>query len=701
MTANSSTLPLAIQHHRAKRWREAEQSYRQVLKEQPQQLEALYGLGLLGQQTGQFQVAEEFLSKAVAVQPKFLKGWFALGNLHQARGQLPEAETAYRQAIVLKPDLAPLYNNLGYTLQQQGQFDEAIACYQKALAIDPKCPEADVNWGNALYAQGKLSPEKQRHYAQFNYKLGLMREEAGDWQTAEVYYQQAIAMQPDLANAHEQSENTLTEPTSLLSFDIFDTLITRFCIDPDEIFFQVERLTRFENFAYYRKKAEDYLLRNTENYDLEDIYLKLAAELNLNRCDLEHLKDAEVEAEIQNVIGIKENLEQVKDGDLLISDMYLPENVLRQMLHKAGLEKQVNLYVTAKGKHNGTAWREITDAMKITRHLGDNLHSDVQMAQRYGIKANLYQAAQPSPVEKALHEIGAKNLAKVIRKIRLVNHFKDPLQQNFYQCFVQGNLVILVAFSVFLLRIAQQNKLEQYLFSSRDCYHLHKIFRQIVSNSDFFVDCTYFFTSRLARVKCSEDYLSYLLDLVTKKRNSAIVDLGGTGFSLSYLFQKISQDFSLPIVFFHHTDISRVQAIYQDNKLNDTIFSLIPRGPQNLNIDALETLNYIKQPMIKDVIQQGENEYVPVFCSNSIPFKISKLIDCTEEIIDHFSNHLNPEVVDEILHQVDGENFKRLSLAIYQQLSLNQDLLSSFMYFHDEENKRVEAELSAMLTQER
>ncbi len=43
------------------------------------------------------------------------------------------------------------------------------------------------------------------------------------------------------------------------SFDIFDTLIARFCVDPQEIFHHVERVTGWPNFAYYRQKAEHYL----------------------------------------------------------------------------------------------------------------------------------------------------------------------------------------------------------------------------------------------------------------------------------------------------------------------------------------------------------------------------------------------------------------------------------------------------------
>ncbi len=191
----------AVQFQRANRLAEAEQLYHQALEKHPDHPEALYGLGMLAQQLGQPQAAEQWLSAAAQVQPD-VKRWFSLGNLHFAQGQLWEAARAYRQALALRPDALPIYNNLGYVLQQQGLFDEAINYYQKALELKPDFIEAEANLGNALHAQGKLSSEQQLHHAQLNRKLGLQSQKAGDFKTAIAYYKQALALQPDLVEAH-------------------------------------------------------------------------------------------------------------------------------------------------------------------------------------------------------------------------------------------------------------------------------------------------------------------------------------------------------------------------------------------------------------------------------------------------------------------------------------------------------------------
>ncbi len=195
-------LQQAIQYYQANRFTEAEQAYRQVLDIQPERSEALYKLGILAQQMGNLQTAEEFWSRLLQLEPNSLKTWFSLANLHQSQGQFTAAVEAYRQALKLRPDSAPIYNNLGYTLEKLGNLEEAIASYQKALELQPDCTEADVNWGNALHTQGKLSKDKQLHYAQLNYNLGVVREQAGDLQNAVAYYQQAINLQPDFVEAH-------------------------------------------------------------------------------------------------------------------------------------------------------------------------------------------------------------------------------------------------------------------------------------------------------------------------------------------------------------------------------------------------------------------------------------------------------------------------------------------------------------------
>ncbi|MEH2212562.1 tetratricopeptide repeat protein [Nostoc sp.] len=201
-TEVAEILELAVQQQQENSLLEAEQLYSQVLEKQPDNPEALYGLGMLAQQMGQPEIAEQWLSAASQVQPDSVKTWFSLGNLHLVQEQFSQAEKAYRQALVLLPNSLPIYNNLGYALQQQGLFEEAIHYYQKALELKPDFIEAETNLGNALHAQGKLSSNQKIYYAQLNNKLGVARKKAGDLKNAVTCHKQAIALQPNLLEAH-------------------------------------------------------------------------------------------------------------------------------------------------------------------------------------------------------------------------------------------------------------------------------------------------------------------------------------------------------------------------------------------------------------------------------------------------------------------------------------------------------------------
>ncbi|MBD2353316.1 GNAT family N-acetyltransferase [Tolypothrix sp. FACHB-123] len=203
----AAAFELTVEKHRANEFSVAEQGYRQILATQSNHPEALYGLGVLMRQKGEYHTAENLLKSLLEVQPNSIKALFGLGNLYQTQGELSKAITAYNQVLTLQPDAIAAYNNLGYSLQQQGQWEDAIACYEKALKLKPDCIEAEINLANALYAQGKLSKDKHAHYAAMNYDLATKCQELGDIKTAIVYYQQSIAMNPNLAEAQSNLNN--------------------------------------------------------------------------------------------------------------------------------------------------------------------------------------------------------------------------------------------------------------------------------------------------------------------------------------------------------------------------------------------------------------------------------------------------------------------------------------------------------------
>lgn len=185
------------------------------------------------------------------------------------------------------------------------------------------------------------------------------------------------------------------------SWDCFDTLIARNLITPSSIFDIVGKKIGNLNFTNERKKAE----KDSDGTYL-DIYKKLS---NID-------KDLELQTELENCYPIVDNIDKVKDGDYIVSDMYLPESFIRQMLKKCGLKKDVNIIVTKDGKRKGNIWVELKD--KILNHTGDNIVSDCRNAEIQGIKSTYYFEQQMNEIEKNIFNKN-QNLAGLSRKLRL------------------------------------------------------------------------------------------------------------------------------------------------------------------------------------------------------------------------------------------------------------------------------------------
>jgi tetratricopeptide (TPR) repeat protein len=206
MTSIADLLTTAMQHHRAGQFFQAEQLYRTVLQQQPNQPNALYLLGFIAHQTGDLPLAVEWYQRAIAAKPDYVDAYNNLGAALQQQGKLEEAIAHYHTILRIQPNHPHAQINLGAILQQQGRFDAAIVRYQKAIQLQPNLPEAHTNLGHALKERGALeeaiacyrtalqlapnNPEAHRN-------LGDALQEQGRIEDAIALYDQAIAQFPN------------------------------------------------------------------------------------------------------------------------------------------------------------------------------------------------------------------------------------------------------------------------------------------------------------------------------------------------------------------------------------------------------------------------------------------------------------------------------------------------------------------------
>jgi tetratricopeptide (TPR) repeat protein len=132
----------ALIHHQADRLAEAETLYRQVLKEQPRQQDALRLLGVLLRQRGKLQAARDLLVEALAIQPASAEAHHDLGLVQFDLKKYDDAIVSFRRAIELNPKFPEALHNLGNAYLAQWHFDDATQCYERALAQNPGLPES-------------------------------------------------------------------------------------------------------------------------------------------------------------------------------------------------------------------------------------------------------------------------------------------------------------------------------------------------------------------------------------------------------------------------------------------------------------------------------------------------------------------------------------------------------------------------------
>lgn len=198
----------------------------------------------------------------------------------------------------------------------------------------------------------------------------------------------------------------MSQKPQVRSFDVFDTLLARRVPQPTQVFAQIpcyfsSRQLEATSFVPQRIRAEQQ-----SNGTFVGIYDILEKELGLNTEERCNLEEAELRAEEANVFLVTEVYEQVQDGDLLVSDMYLTPAQVMRLLRHAGFQRDVHLVVSQGGpsKADRRIWPILLERFDILLHTGDNAVSDVRGPQTFGIPTQHTTRTLWTPLEQFLHE---------------------------------------------------------------------------------------------------------------------------------------------------------------------------------------------------------------------------------------------------------------------------------------------------------
>ncbi|WP_343808529.1 glycosyltransferase [Paenochrobactrum glaciei] len=195
----------------------------------------------------------------------------------------------------------------------------------------------------------------------------------------------------------------------IISFDFFDTLFFRPCFEPADLFYIVgmrgNEVFGLNNFADIRANAENEIITLNSNsgpyrnlHTLEEIYCQIARAHNLDQKKCSELCKFELELEHKTLLprnDVKRLYEKailLKKKVIVVSDTYFPKSFLHDLLQKKGFEGVSDIYVSNEcdaRKDLGDLYVHVLRSEKIDPsrvvHIGDNFHSDVEMAMASGI----------------------------------------------------------------------------------------------------------------------------------------------------------------------------------------------------------------------------------------------------------------------------------------------------------------------------
>ncbi|MGI4954153.1 MAG: glycosyltransferase family 25 protein, partial [Janthinobacterium lividum] len=262
----------------------------------------------------------------------------------------------------------------------------------------------------------------------------------------------------------------VTSSRSVISYDLFDTLVARRCVTPQAIFHIMAAKLKLPDFPAARIEAERRLMHG--EFNLEDIYRNLATMLDLTAEETAAMMDLEIATELDNMIPIQQVVSHVRPQDIVVSDMYHSQGILLRILReKLGLVHN-KVFVSCHGKKNGTVWPALLDRYRIDLHVGDNPITDHQSPSVFGIPAQITDLSPPSTFERVVDGAGMPELARAMREARLTSRFENAAEQTLREAQNQANLPFLFMLGLDLIEQVRVHGYERILLSGRDCHKL-------------------------------------------------------------------------------------------------------------------------------------------------------------------------------------------------------------------------------------
>lgn len=344
-------------------------------------------------------------------------------------------------------------------------------------------------------------------------------------------YADGSSMEDIIERAIRFEPQQRTLPT-LYSYDVFDTVIRRSCLSPHGVFEYVRQKMLASDVKFPQHLLNDYkeVRRGCEanaremwyktmysrtgdrrEITFDMIFERMQSVYNLTDEQTALLKDWELEGELATCMPYPKQIEQIKElkaaGEtvILISDMYLPVDFVKQLLYKADpvlaelplmLSSDIGTQKTTK-KLYADAYHRVGD-YNFGRwvHRGDNELADKTRAEQMGIKAERHVIPQFGAYEQQLvNRVGTYD---AYCAAALLSRFKEQQHSNSEIYAYCHAALYLVPYVGWALSDAVRRGLDTVYFIARDGYHLKRIADEIIAVKGYKIKTKYIYGSRKA-----------------------------------------------------------------------------------------------------------------------------------------------------------------------------------------------------------
>lgn len=353
----------------------------------------------------------------------------------------------------------------------------------------------------------------------------------------------AEAMKRDFCNKGDIIDKI--EEHECISFDIFDTLLMRRVWRPEDVFEIVGK--RLEKKGIYIKKFKERRIRIQEEFgltnpDIYDIYNRFEKRYKLSKGTGITCMNEELAVEKLLLTPRKEMIEVfqkcIQSGKrvFLISDMYLPEEMLRDILNACNIKGYESIYVSCNRKQLKLQGLLQTYKDEIAAnsylHIGDSRINDGICAALADIdyclvagSADMVRATSFGEAAETARGVGEKIMLGMISE----KVFNSPFKKG----WKEGNITIdsdyqygycFCAALISQYVIWMSGQLENWvcdgvLFASRDGWLLQKLYEMLKQKREekrTLPVSTYFYTSRKAAVMTginNEAFINMIIDI--------------------------------------------------------------------------------------------------------------------------------------------------------------------------------------------